>query len=57
MLPSSATGQILNSDLPVVAIALDPEREQGAPHTHTRAQLLYSVQGVITTLGTWLVYG
>lgn len=55
MLPSSATGQILNSDLPVVAIALDPEREQGAPHT--RAQLLYSVQGVITTLGTWLVYG
>jgi len=58
MLPSSPTGQILNPDLPVVSIALDLEREQGAPHTHPRAQLLYSIQGVMrvsTALGTWLV--
>lgn len=58
MLPPSTTGQILNPELPVVSIALDLEREQGAPHTHPRAQLLYSIQGVmrvITTLGTWLV--
>lgn len=58
MLPSSPTGQILNPDLPVVSIALDLEREQGAPHTHPRAQLLYSIEGVmrvITRLGTWLV--
>lgn len=58
MLSPSSTGQILNADLPVVSVAFDLEREQGAPHTHPRAQLLYSVQGVMrvmTTRGTWLV--
>lgn len=52
------TSQILNPDLPVVSVAFDLEREQGAPHTHRRAQLLYSVRGVMrvmTALGTWLV--
>ncbi|MCW8883447.1 MAG: helix-turn-helix transcriptional regulator [Sedimenticola sp.] len=54
----TTTGQILNPDLPVVSVALDLEREQGSPHTHPRAQLLYSIQGVmrvVTSLGTWLV--
>ncbi len=58
MLPPSNTGQILNPDLPVVSLALDIEQEQGAPHTHPRAQLLYSIRGVmrvVTSLGTWLV--
>ncbi|MCW8906835.1 MAG: helix-turn-helix transcriptional regulator [Sedimenticola sp.] len=58
MLPPSTTGQILDPDLPVVSLALDIQREQGAPHTHPRAQLLYSIEGVmrvVTTLGTWLV--
>ncbi len=58
LLQPSTTGQIINPDLPVVSIALDIEREQGAPHTHPRAQLLYSIQGVmrvVTSLGTWLV--
>lgn len=53
-----ATSQILNPDLPVVSVAFDLEREQGAPHTHLRAQLLYSVEGVMrvmTALGTWMV--
>ena len=60
LLPPTTTGQILNPDLPVVSVALDLEREQGSPHTHPRAQLLYSIQGVmrvVTSLGTWLVPG
>ncbi len=58
MFQPSLTGQIINPDLPVVSVALDLEREIGAPHTHPRAQLLYSIQGVmrvVTSLGTWLV--
>jgi AraC-like DNA-binding protein len=57
LLPTQA-GRIIDPDLPIVSMALDIEQEQVAPHVHPRAQLLYSIRGVMrvnTPLGTWLV--